>query len=237
MAKKIVTVPDVGRIYIAKNRGQKVMRLRVDNKGLIQVSMPKLMPQQAAIAFAKSKLEWIRHQQSEVSFMPYDGMLLGKRLKLVLRENASVKRTILTHKEIQVNFESKFDASDELHIEKVQKAIIRALRVEAESFLLPRLRSIAYEYSYSYRSASIKLVHARWGSCDSNSHIALSVYLAQLPIELIDYVLIHELVHTRHMNHSRAFWAEVERLCPEYLILRKKMRGLRPKIYDAKTFM
>lgn len=237
MSKTAVTVPDLGTVYITKKRGQRSLRLRVDAKGHIQVSVPWLIPQIQAIQFVRSKRDWIMEQQSDITVTPYNGMLFGKTLQLVIRQQSESVRTQQDGKHLIVHFKDNYDPDNDTHREKIQKAMMKALRTESERVLLPRLKELADMYGFTYKSSSIKQVVGRWGSCDSNKHITLSLFLGQLPIELIDYVIIHELTHTVHMNHSPQFWMMVEEFCPDYKLLRKKMRGLRPKVYDAKTFM
>ncbi len=237
MPKIEVEVPEIGTVFITKKRGMSSLRLRVDAKGRVQVTMPWLASRAQAINFVRTKADWIKEQQSETDFLPYNGMLFGKTLQLVIRQNSDSVRTKQDGKHVIVHFKTKFDPQSTAHIAKIQKAMMNALRVEAESLLLPRLREFAIEYGFTFKSSSVKQVIGRWGSCDSNKHIVLSLYLTQLPIEMIDYVIIHELTHTIHMNHSPDFWEHVSRYCPEYKDLRRRMRGLRPKIYDAKAFM
>lgn len=237
MSKSTHDVPGIGTVNFTKKRGQRTMRLRVDNKGQVQVSMPWYVPRSTAMEFVATKKQWILDQQAEYVFQPYDGMLLGKTLRLRIVENSTKSRSKPAANEVVVHFAGQFDPADATQTAKVHEAIMSALRTEAERVLLPRLRDLAELYDFSYASARIKKVTGRWGSCDSKRQIALSLYLVQMPIELIDYVIIHELAHTRHLNHSSQFWAEVARYCPDYKELRKQMRDLRPKIYDAKTFM
>lgn len=237
MPKVSIEVPNIGTVHVARKRGQKTLRLRVDNKGQVQVSIPWLVSKSQVVSFIKSKQDWIHEQQAETHFVPYNGMLLGKKLQLIIRQNSDTVRTKQDGKHLIVHFQEQYDPLDEKHIAKIEKAIMKALRVEAESVLLPRLKELADMYGFHFSSSSIKQVIGRWGSCDSRKHITLSLFLIQLPIEMIDYVIIHELTHTLHMNHSPQFWHDVSKLCPEYKEIRAKMRNLRPKIYDAKTFM
>lgn len=71
---------------------------------------------------------------------------------------------------------------------------------------------------------TVKSQKTRWGSCSAKGNVNFNYQLAFLPDKLLDYVVIHELAHRRHMNHSRAFWAEVEKYCPDYLERREQLK-------------
>lgn len=74
---------------------------------------------------------------------------------------------------------------------------------------------------------TIRNQKTRWGSCSSKGNLNFNYQLYYLPDELLDYVVIHELVHRRYMNHSADFWAEVEKYCPDYKIYRKQLNEYR----------
>ncbi len=80
------------------------------------------------------------------------------------------------------------------------------------------------EMGVSFGRVSVRNQRTRWGSCSSDGNLNFQYRLYYLPEELMDYVVIHELAHRRHMNHSPAFWAEVARICPDY---KKRMKMLR----------
>lgn len=90
------------------------------------------------------------------------------------------------------------------------------LRCRAREQLPPMLRATARQYAFSYSRASIRSQKSRWGSCSSRGTISLNDQLMFMPEDTVNYLLIHELCHTRHMNHSAAFWQLVESCCPDF---------------------
>lgn len=93
-----------------------------------------------------------------------------------------------------------------------------ALRKYATKSLPARLRELAAQHGYlaAVRSVSVRNQRTRWGSCSRRGVISLNWRLIQTPDSVRDYVMLHELAHLKHLNHSARFWAEVKRLCPDY---------------------
>lgn len=85
-------------------------------------------------------------------------------------------------------------------------------RAEAKRRLSQRLKYLADKHGFTYNRAFIRNQRTRWGSCSQKNDISLNVKLVRLPDELMDYVILHELTHTRYKNHSSEFWAELDRL-------------------------
>ena len=82
---------------------------------------------------------------------------------------------------------------------------------KAEKAISDRLRHLADRHDFKYQRVTIRNQKTRWGSCSHNNTISLNMKLVILPEELKDYVILHELVHTRIHNHSREFWDELDR--------------------------
>jgi hypothetical protein len=90
------------------------------------------------------------------------------------------------------------------------------LRKLAAAELASRVEELARSHGSAVRRVVIRNQKTRWGSCSCNGTISLNWRLVQLPPHVRDYIILHELMHLRHLNHSNNFWAEVEKACPTY---------------------
>lgn len=100
-------------------------------------------------------------------------------------------------------------------------------RKHAEALLRERINRLAREYGFSFNRVSVRNQKTRWGSCSVNNNISLNEKLARLPDRLIDFVLLHELVHTRVKNHGKDFWLELGKCVDDVEALRKEFRQYR----------
>ena len=94
----------------------------------------------------------------------------------------------------------------------------------ARKVLCRRIGELAQLHNFVYNRISIRKQKTRWGSCSSKDNINLNMNLLHLPSELIDYVLLHELVHTKVKNHSNDFWDELETVVPNARIIDRKLK-------------
>jgi Predicted metal-dependent hydrolase len=102
------------------------------------------------------------------------------------------------------------------------------LNKKARAYLPLKLQQLAKEHGFTYTSLKIQRSRTRWGSCSSKKNINLSHFLMILPEHLIDYVILHELCHTIHMNHSPAFWTLLDtHTNNRSKELRKELRGFK----------
>lgn len=230
MAAKQVEVPEVGTLFLYKRRGTTHIRLSVTANGQIRVTMPLWLPYKAGIEFAKIKADWIREQHRpeplieeghkvgkahHIVFVPTDGTRVSSRIRGNEIRISVPKDESYQHPAIQA---------------AARRAGLKALKVEAAQLLPQRLATLAQEHGFLYKSLSIKPMKGRWGSCSQDKDIVLNCYLMQLPWHLIDYVIMHELAHTRIMAHGAAFWEEVGRYVPHLPAVRKQMRTYQPAL-------
>lgn len=105
-----------------------------------------------------------------------------------------------------------------------QKSLKRWLARKGKQHLVPWLKAVSDEVGIAYADAAIRGQRTRWGSCSSRRCINLNYGLLFLPPELVRYLFIHELCHTRHMNHSASYWRLVESMEPDYRQLDRALR-------------
>ena len=95
---------------------------------------------------------------------------------------------------------------------------------DARKKIIERLRYLAGEYGFTCNHVTIRQQKTRWGSCSPKNNISLNIKLVLLPDALLDYVILHELVHTRIHDHSRKFWAELDKYVIDSKVMAKRLR-------------
>ena len=102
---------------------------------------------------------------------------------------------------------------------------------KAQDELFNRLEYFSDKYNLSYNRATFRCQKTKWGSCSSKNNINLNINVAYLSKKLQDYILLHELCHIRHKNHSKKFWAELDRYVGgRAKLLQKELRGCRMRV-------
>jgi hypothetical protein len=109
-----------------------------------------------------------------------------------------------------------------------KKKIMQWYKREAERVFEECVAHFAPLMGVTPREIKLTAARTQWGSCTTQGVVRLNWQLVTMPLHLIDYVVVHELAHLQEMNHSAAFWAVVERACPDYLAVRKELRKWSP---------
>lgn len=141
---------------------------------------------------------------------------LGQAFTLKIDEMAKVTIAIANDNLI-VNHTSK---------DLIRKTIIKWFRHNAEEYLSKKLAYWSEIMKLKYRDMKITSASSRWGSCTGQDVICFSWRLIMMPESVIDYVVIHELVHLNHRHHQSSFWTEVEHYCPNYKNERKRLKAM-----------
>ena len=232
MPSKLIDLPEIGPVTFIKSARSRSIRLSVTSRG-VRVSLPHWTPYAAATLFAKQHTAWIQAEQAkQSSVLLQDGDKIGKLHTLVFMQvpERSETRCRVTPTKLLVQLHPSENISSSAVQERATKAALRALKKEAATVLPSRVQKIAMTHGLALGTVRVKNLKRRWGSCDSRKNITLNIFLMQLSWQQIDYVICHELAHTKHMNHSVSFLNEVERMLPDARMIAKRVRHIQPAL-------
>ncbi len=224
---------EFGEITVKRIHNARAIRLKITPSGSIVATLPKrgsLSLVQRLVDSSRAQLRTLVVEHKDSGPRVYrDNESIGSshRISFVHSDvaNVSVKRQGQT---IQVTLPAEMPTDEDAAQDAARGAIKKALRAEAKAYLPRRLEYLANTMNTIYSSVRYTHAKGRWGSCSSKGTISLNIALMTLPHELIDYVLIHELSHTKQMNHSPSFWRLVEEYVPDYKPLRKQLKQHNP---------
>jgi predicted metal-dependent hydrolase len=198
-----------------------VLRLHF-NKTVI-VTIPRLGTRKFAREFVASRKSWLEKQWRALESRRAPPHVLRPGMEILLR-GRSVTLAVQRHGEnweLLLGEERARLANPEGNL---RPALENYLRNTARVELSRRLRELAREHSSNVQNVVIRNQKSRWGSCSCNGTISLNWRLIQLPDYVRDYIMIHELMHLRQLNHSPRFWHEVEKACPDYRAAEKWLK-------------
>jgi predicted metal-dependent hydrolase len=187
--------------------------LRVRPDGTLRVTVPRGGSRREAEQFVQKHHRWITGERRRVAREQSprewaDGseiLLRGECVRVSVEErNGSVT---IAYGDRRVTARAPVD---------VRRAVEADLRELAREELVPRLYDLASEHKVQIGTVTIRNQRSRWGSCARSGNIALNFRLVQMPSQVTDYVLLHELMHIKQQNHSRRFWRLVESVYPKF---------------------
>ena len=237
MATKQVNIPDIGTVTLYKKRGNSNIRMSFARDGSIRVSLPYWVPYKAGIDFAISREMWIaRHRPVQNQVLLHKDRI-GKAHRLVITQTAAKQKPTVrvARNTITVLCPAHLSVAHEHVQTAAERGALRALKLEAETLLPQRLKHLAQLHNFDYASTTIKRLSSRWGSCSQHKDITLNLFLMQLPWQLIDYVLLHELIHTEHLDHSVDFWKRFDSVLPGAKRLRSQLKSHRTVILPVRN--
>lgn len=228
---RVVTIPNIGEVQLIKHAKSQSIRISIKSDGKITVTLPRWAPYSAGVAFIRTKQNWILENKHPENFIQ-NGQAIGKFHHIYFRANAEISTTTTRQKgsELWVSYPQDQRITDPKVQKAAQSIAKKALRNQAENLLPKRLTELAQKNGFSFKSVSIRQLKARWGSCSNHGDITLNFYLMQLPWDLIDYVLLHELTHTQALHHGPEFWAIFDRALPGAKKKRAELKSYKPAI-------
>jgi predicted metal-dependent hydrolase len=201
---------------------RKTLSLIVETNGTLTVRAPLRMKESDIHRFIEAKQDWIKRKQAKVreeAVSPrryVDGELfwyLGREIPLrIISEGKPA---------LVMDGLFKLTKSAQPQAESVFTAWYKK---QARRVLTERVEIFARTHDFEVGKIRISSARTRWGSCSSKETLSFTWRLVMAPLDVIDYVVVHELCHLKEMNHSKVFWAQVEAILPDYKIRRKWLK-------------
>lgn len=227
----VINDPEFGDITVRRSARATQVRIRVAPDGTLRASMPLYAPIFLLKRLIKSSRDELHQmiQQAQPVGAYTDGQQIGKSHTLIVQHATTFKlRKEKQRIIVQLPINKTLSSPDV--VRAIRDVSASALRLEAKSYLPKRLAYLANKHGFEYERVRFSHASSRWGSCSSTGTISLNIALMKLPFELIDYVLIHELAHTRQMNHSSHFWDIVQAADPNFKDHRRALKKETPSI-------
>lgn len=217
---------EFGPIKISRRKGGSRVSLRQDQFGQLKITAPSWLSQRQIIRFVNERRLAVRELIAKQTKQKYiDGQAIGKNHLLKVEPSDKLSVTIRPNF-LVVNLPPKYRLDEPEVQTLISQSVAKILRQQSRHYLPERLAYLAQKHGFQYQKLSLPHALTRWGSCTSaRGHISLNIALMTLPNEAIDYVIIHELCHLRHPNHSKAFWQEVEQIIPNYKYYEKLLKN------------
>ncbi|MBQ7923767.1 MAG: M48 family metallopeptidase [Clostridia bacterium] len=198
---------------------RKSLAVCVDHFGKVTVRAPRKTGEKHIFAFLTEKEDWIRKKQAQYAAVSvalptetldgYTFLLLGNPCTVRLYDG---KKIAFQNGEVF------------LPKENARKRLVKWLKENAKRIFTAVTAQKAAEMGVTYKSVSISGAKTRWGTCSADNKIRYTFRLLYTSKDLIEYVVVHELAHVRHKDHSKAFWQEVERYVPDWKSRRKRLK-------------
>ncbi|HKJ38475.1 MAG TPA: SprT family zinc-dependent metalloprotease [Anaerolineales bacterium] len=210
----------VDRIIRSKRR---TLSLIVENNGSITVRAPMRMSEKIIQEFVVKHANWVEKKQAEMrattpvqpkQYQPGETFLyLGREYALEVVQDQKKKLVL----------DDRFLLAESV-LKNAEQVFQDWYRQQARLIISERIKFFAEKYEFHYDRIRITSARTRWGSCSSKGTLNFSWRLIMTPLDIVDYVVIHELAHTVHHNHSKRFWGLVEKILPDYKDQRKRLK-------------
>ncbi len=211
-------------------RPVKHARLRVREDTSVQLIIPNCFDQLLIDSLLQKKATWIaRHQQffrdriSDRRTLAPDEVLLFDEVFRYVPAPELGRKVVVDELAMEIRTGRNFTRKGELH---------RWHRAHARSFLSARIAEFSASHRLPFNRLFIRSQRTKWGTCSAKCNISLNWRLILIPKQVIDYVIMHELVHTKILNHSHHFWIHLRAVCPgmdtamKWLKLNRHVHGL-----------
>jgi predicted metal-dependent hydrolase len=195
---------------------RKTIALIVHPDGSLEVRAPKLMTEQAIREFVDGHADWVHKQQTRARKYAPPPPKQFTEGETFLFLGQSYPLNIVAHQRPALTFDGATFRLAKSALPRAKEYFVRWYKAQAMDTLSEQVKSIAERHGFTYQKIRISSARTRWGSFSSKGTLSFTWRLVMAPPEIVEYVVVHELVHTKIHNHSKKFWAGVAEILPEY---------------------
>lgn len=230
--EKNIIYSDIGPVTYRRNRRAKNISIRISRGGDVRVTIPGNSSFKLAERFVHKKKDWIRKKLLHIERTVNENRawqagdlidLIGNQIRIEAGKEGEFS-VIKESRDYVLQLPAEFDPANEEMAAALKDQVLAIGRAEAKQRLPVLCASLAFFHGLSYRKVTVRSMKSRWGSCSPENNISLNSSLIFLERRLVDYVILHELVHTIYKHHGPAFWDALERYLPGARELRKDLR-------------
>ena len=202
---------------VERSPRRKRLALTVDNDGLVIVKASMTEKLAVIERFVKDSEDWITAKKKQVKKVyQMQKKYVDDELFYILGEAFKLKIDDQQLATIKVNDGEKIISLASRYQKNAADIIEKWFRFNAEKYLIQRAKFFLEKHSFRYQNIKVKSTKSQWGSCSIDGNLSFTWQLYMLPVEVVDYVIIHEIAHLNEMNHSALFWQEVKEMMPDY---------------------
>ena len=235
---RVIKIKD-SEIKLKKSFKAKNISIKIKPFEGVLVTVPMLVSFKVAEDFVVTKIKWInknlnkvqKQEQSHTIFSSNNSFKTRSHLVNITITELSKNAVHIKNTNVKVLISKRLSISSEENQIYIRNIILEIWRKEAKEYLPNRVKELAIDHNFNYQKLSIKNTKSRWGSCSFDNNINLSIHLMRISNDLVDYVILHELVHTKVKNHSSEFWDTLEKHCPNSKFLDKELKKYSLRIF------
>lgn len=200
------------------------LSIKVEPSGAVRVVSPPKVRLHTITQFVEANTEWIKRTQKkyQTALPPQDSVLIfGKQYskKLEYKKEKPLGARIVD-KSVVINTPELLITPELSWGKEHARQLESFLDAASKKYITERVKQLATKMQLQYRHVNFKKQSTRWGSCSTQKNLNFNLKLVHAPTAVIDYVIIHELSHLKHMDHSARFWHLVGQYDPEYQVHR-----------------
>jgi predicted metal-dependent hydrolase len=195
---------------------RRTVAIVVERDGRLTVRAPQHMAEKRIHAFIESHADWIVKTRAKALAAPQPLPPKYKEGEQFLYLGKTYPLTIVPPQRPALTFDRQVFRLSSSALPKAEQTFARWYKEQARLLFLERVPGLAGKYSFYFEKIRISSARTRWGSCSSSGTLSFTYRLIMAPLEVVDYVILHELVHTQVRNHSKTFWTRLGGLMPDY---------------------